>query len=85
MQEFLRLWFRSKCDPYKDKVISMLLLQRIINLFCSGFDVPLFKHFDARTFAINPFWQIANARICVGDTEVESAIEAKILTWGQLS
>ena len=65
----------------------MFLLQRIINLFCSGFDVPLFKHFDVSAFAVSPFWQIANARICVGagDTEVESAIEAKILTWGQHS
>lgn len=23
MQEFLRLWFKSKCDPYNDKVLDL--------------------------------------------------------------
>jgi phosphoribosylaminoimidazole-succinocarboxamide synthase len=48
-KEFLRLWFREHCDPYKDKVIPDAPRDLVLELsrrYITLFEMITWKHFD---------------------------------------
>jgi phosphoribosylaminoimidazole-succinocarboxamide synthase len=50
-KEFLRLWFRDHCDPYKDKVLPQAPKDLVIEL--SSRYIQLYEMITGKAFAIN--------------------------------
>eukprot|EP00983_Pelagomonas_calceolata_P093236 1157755-Pelagomonas_calceolata.AAC.1 len=80
VQEFLRLWFRERCDPYKDatlpeapKELVMELSKRWVHrLFCD-----VHQERDLNTDARCPRWQGSQFFV---ESAIGSVLECKLLT-----